>query len=115
MPTLIQASVIIPHYDRLDALTMTLNGLAAQTTPADQFEVIIVDDGSTSDVAGFLEGLSLPFVPRLLRQDNKGPAAARNHGAAVATGDLLIFLDADMIPAADKPGRVLPSGFLYSP
>jgi len=98
---LIRTSVIIPNYNRTDALLKTLSGLAAQTVPADQFEVILVDDGSTDDIPSAIRSLSLPFASRLLRQENQGPGAARNRGAELATGDLLIFLDADMIPASE--------------
>ena len=91
-------SVIVVHYEQHDDLERTLRSLARQTHPADRLEVIVVDDGST--VA--------PRVPagiRLIVQEDRGfrASAARNAGAAAATGDVLVFLDADTSP---EPGYV---------
>lgn len=89
-------SVVVVHYDQQAELDRTLHALARQDHPADRTEVIVVDDGSPVP----------PRVPegvRLLRQEDRGfrVAAARNAGAAAATGDVLVFLDADTAP---EPG-----------
>lgn len=89
-------SVVVVHYDQQAELDRTLRALARQDHPADRTEVIVVDDGSPVP----------PRVPdgvRLLRQEDRGfrVAAARNAGAAAATGDVLVFLDADTAP---EPG-----------
>ncbi|GIG36013.1 glycosyltransferase family 2 protein [Cellulomonas pakistanensis] len=89
-------SVVVVHYDQQAELDRTLRALARQDHPADRTEVIVVDDGSPVP----------PRVPdgvRLLRQEDRGfrAAAARNLGAAAATGDVLAFLDADTAP---EPG-----------
>lgn len=93
----IRISVIIPTYNRLDALELTLLALAKQTLPSDQFEVILVDDGSTEDIPAMLQSLDLPYTFHFLQQSHRGPAAARNLGASQAQGDILLFLDSDMI------------------
>ncbi|GAB5536312.1 MAG: hypothetical protein Rubg2KO_25610 [Rubricoccaceae bacterium] len=91
-------SVIVPTYNRPGPLRAALTALAALDYPRDQHEVIVVDDGSSEP----LEDLVAPFQEtapiRLLRQDNAGPAAARNAGAELATGTLLAFTDDDCSP-----------------
>ena len=57
-------------------------------------ELVVVDDGSTDTTAAIVEAIGDPRV-RLLRQDNAGPAAARNHGIAEASAELIAFCDAD--------------------
>ena len=91
-------SVIIPTWNRADALEATVRSALAQTLAPS--EVIVVDDGSTDGteaVAG-----ALPGGVRYLRQANAGVAAARNAGAAVATGRWLAFLDCEDAWAPEK-------------
>lgn len=84
-------SVIIPTRDRRALLGRTLESVFAQThQPA---EIIVVDDGSSDGTLEFVESLNNRV--RLVRQRHRGPGAARNAGAAVATGDYLAFLDSD--------------------
>jgi glycosyltransferase involved in cell wall biosynthesis len=92
-----EISVIIPCYNRSEALRLTLLALAQQTLPPDQFEVILVDDGSTEDLPGLLASLQLTYPLRFLQQPQRGPAAARNLGSSQAQGKVLLFLDSDMI------------------
>jgi glycosyltransferase involved in cell wall biosynthesis len=92
-----QISVVIPFYNRLEALQMTLNHLGDQTLPDELFEVIIVNDGSGSGLRDLTASLDLALALTVLCQDHKGPAAARNLGAANARGEILLFLDADML------------------
>lgn len=95
------ATIIIPYHNRVAALLKTLDGLAAQTISAEEFEVIVVDDGSSDDATDAILASARPFSLRLVRQQNEGPGVARNRGSMIARADLLIFLDADMIPAND--------------
>jgi glycosyltransferase involved in cell wall biosynthesis len=90
------ASVVIPTYNRKESLRETLRSLAQQTWPADRFEVIVVDDGSTDGTEEIVED-AFPLTLRYFRQSNQGSAAARNTGAEQATGNVLIFLDDDML------------------
>lgn len=78
-----RVSAIIPVYNEEKVVKNCLDSLKKQTIDC---EAIIVDDGSTDSSAGFAN----------CRQNHQGPGAARNLGAAKATGDVLVFVDADM-------------------
>src|SRR5437868_7409385 len=62
-----------------------------------KFEVIVIVDGSTDGTAAKLKELSCPFPLRIIEQPNRGQAAARNGGAEEAAGEIILFLDDDMI------------------
>src|SRR5437016_2066869 len=87
-----KASVIVPLYNKAPYIKRTLDSIATQTFA--DFEVIVVDDGSTDGGADVVAGYSDRRV-RLLRQANAGPGSARNRGMDEATGEYLTFLDAD--------------------
>jgi glycosyltransferase involved in cell wall biosynthesis len=88
-------SVIIPTRNRPEMLDRCLTALDRQTFPRDGFEVIVVDDGGT--VA--LEGIVARHAGvRLLRQENRGPAVARNAGIAAGTGEFIVLTDDDCRP-----------------
>lgn len=88
-------SVIVPTHARPERLACLLASLARQTIGAEQQEVVVVDDGSPPSRRP--ERASLPANALLLRQPRRGPAAARNAGAARARGALLAFIDDDCI------------------
>ncbi len=90
------ASVIIPTYNRKDSLLRTLDSLSQQTFPADDFEVIVVDDGG-QDGTDKIQELTFPFRLRYVYQENQSEHVARNNGAKNATGHLLMLLDDDII------------------
>ncbi len=94
-------SVVIPTFNRLDQLRRTLEGLAAQSGLSDAPQVVVVSDGSTDGTDEFLASPGVPLPVTAVRQVNQGPAAARNHGVGVATGDIIVFLDDDVVPAPD--------------
>lgn len=99
-------SVIIPVYNGATEILRCLNALAAQQPHDPALELIVVDDGSTDGTAAAVQAwrAAHPNVRlQLHSQANAGPAAARNHGAQLATGALLLLTDADCIPA---PGWV---------
>ncbi|MFN0072760.1 MAG: glycosyltransferase family 2 protein [Chloroflexota bacterium] len=96
-------SITVPTYNRVDNLRRLIHGLVAQTCPSTEFEVIIVDDGSTDATASFLGSLNPPFALRVIHQSNGGPAAARNRAIQEAVGSIVLFLDDDVIP---DPGLV---------
>jgi GT2 family glycosyltransferase len=77
---------------------MSLSALTRQTLPSDRFEVMVVDDGSSDHTQDVVAGLRLPRSFRYIRQSNQGAAVARNRGGAQAAGDVLVFLDSDLIP-----------------
>ncbi|HLM57547.1 MAG TPA: glycosyltransferase family A protein [Pyrinomonadaceae bacterium] len=87
-----RVSVIIPLYNKAAHVRRSLDSVAAQTF--DDFEVIVVDDGSTDGgERAAAEYADARF--RLVSQKNAGPGAARNRGIREASGELLAFLDAD--------------------
>src|SRR5216684_3041492 len=84
-------SAIIPAYNAEATLARAIDCCLAQTHPL--YEIIVVDDGSTDGTADIARRYAEPV--RLERKKNGGPSSARNHGARVAQGDWLAFLDAD--------------------
>lgn len=91
-------SVVVPTYNGERYLRHTLDSLAAQTYEA--LEVIVVDDGSTDDSRGIAR--SHACEPRVVAQQNKGVAVARNRGMAVASGEWIAFLDQDDLWHRDR-------------
>ena len=94
-------SIVIPTFNRRRALERTLAGLAAQTPIDHEFEVIVVSDGSTDGTDDWLRSGATPLPVSAHFQQNSGPASARNRGVAAAEGTLVLFLDDDVVPAAD--------------
>lgn len=90
-------AVVIPTYDRIDALPEVLAALEAQHEPP-PFEVVVVDDGSRDGTGDWLEKRRWSVPARVLRQENRGPAAARNAGVAAAEGRWVAFLGDDTVP-----------------
>ena len=90
-------SVVIPTYNRMDTLPEVLDALDAQEGAPD-FEVLVVDDGSTDDTWDFLENRPSKVPTIKLRQENAGPARARNWGVEQASGDRVAFLGDDTVP-----------------
>jgi glycosyltransferase involved in cell wall biosynthesis len=94
---LIDASVIIPTYNRAAKLRSCLAALSNQTQPASDFEVIVVVDGSTDETVQMLTDLKTPFSLQVIYQPNAGQPLALNHGASEARGRIAIFLDDDIV------------------
>lgn len=96
-------SVVIPTYNRADVLRRTLNLLTLQTLDRRAFEVIIVDDGSTDATPDVLREWVAKDILKLktFTQPNAGAGVARNRGLDAATGDIVVFLGDDMLPAPD--------------
>ena len=91
-------SIVIPTRDRNDLLALCLGRLApgVQTLSADRYEIIVSDD-SVSGAAQAFVAERFPWV-RHTMGPRRGPAANRNHGATLATGELIVFLDDDCLP-----------------
>lgn len=92
-------SVVIPAYNRARTIGKAINSVLDQTLPV--CEIIVVDDGSTDDLAGALA----PYgdqISLIRHTDNQGAAAARNTGVAAAQGNYIAFLDSDDHWTPDK-------------
>jgi len=85
-------SVVIPAYNASPYIQDCVSSVLAQTDP--DFEVLVVDDGSTDDTAAQVKAVTDPRI-RLIQRPNGGLAAARNTGIQAAQGELVAFLDAD--------------------
>lgn len=96
-----EASIIIPTYNRRDTLKRVLNSLFNQTYPKDAYEVVVIDDGSKDDTGAMVKKLNSPCSFKYLWQEKKGPAAARNYGLSEARGEVIIFIDSDIIVGSD--------------
>lgn len=97
----VQVSVIIPVFNGGATLPLCLRALADSRQPAS--ECLVIDDGSTDDSASLAEQFGATV---LSTGGRRGPAIARNLGARHATGDLLLFIDADVAVHPDAIGRI---------
>lgn len=91
---MIKYSVIVPAYNSAGTIEHCLKALTQQSINMEACEVIVVDDGSTDRTDDIIK----KFPVKYIRQPNRGPAAARNHGAAKAAGEVLLFTDSDCVP-----------------
>jgi glycosyltransferase involved in cell wall biosynthesis len=100
-------SVVIPTYNRKESLRCTLDGLARQNYPFDDFEAVVVSDGSTDGTAEMLAEYvrSAPYALQVVCQANGGPSRARNRGIQEARHDVIVFLDDDVEPVPEFLSR----------
>ncbi len=96
----IKISVIIPTYNRSDILLKTLDALNRQKFLTDNFEIIIINDGSSDDtenkVTKYLK-INKDLNAKYLKQKNSGQGIARNNGIAHCKGDIIVFIGDDII------------------
>jgi glycosyltransferase involved in cell wall biosynthesis/peptidoglycan/xylan/chitin deacetylase (PgdA/CDA1 family) len=91
-------SVVVPTYNRCDVLiSRTLPAIFEQDLPVTEYEIVVVVDGSTDGTIEALREVRPPGTLRIVEQPNRGPSVARNNGIQAARGDLLLFLDDDII------------------
>lgn len=103
-------SVVVPLFNGSRFIAHTLTSIAEQTAVERgevDLEVVVVDDGSSDD--GPTMAAAHWVQPTVIRQEQKGVAAARNHGAAVARGDWLAFLDQDDLWHASRLELIAPT------
>lgn len=93
----LRASAIVPVYNCASTLGSCLDALQAQTVDAHDYEILVVDDGSTDGSAA----VAARHGVAVIRQDHAGAGAARNQGAQQARGAILLFTDADCEPLPD--------------
>jgi GT2 family glycosyltransferase len=95
-----RVSVVIPTFNRKKILVKAIRAHVAQSALSEIKEILVVDDGSTDGTAVQVSALtsetSVPIHYR--RQSNRGQAAARNLGIQEATGEIILFMDDDIIP-----------------
>ncbi len=105
-----RVSVVVSTYNRVDELRGLIGALEAQTLPADQFEVVIVDDGSTDATPTFLAELAdhpTMTVTGMVNAVNSGPAVGRNNGVKAARADVIAFTDDDCRPVPEWLEEIL--------
>ena len=95
-----EVSIIIPTYNRADLIRESLDSIFAQSYR--NYEIIVVDDGSTDDTGSVLQPLVEQGVIRYIYQQNRGESAARNRGIVEASGRYIAFLDSDDLFEPDK-------------
>jgi glycosyltransferase involved in cell wall biosynthesis len=95
-------SVVIPSFNYAQYLSRALDSVLSQRDS--NYEVVVVDDGSTDNTADVVRSYQLEFSNKIayVFQHNRGLSAARNHGISLASGEYLLFLDADdeLLPGA---------------
>jgi len=104
LDTMPRVSIVVPAYNAEATLERCLHACLHQTYP--NTEVILVDDGSIDATPRIAAAFPIHYV----QQQNRGPAAARNRGAAEGEGDFVAFTDADCVPAPDWIEQLL-AGF----
>ncbi len=90
-------SIIVATYNRIGELRELVASLEAMDYPSDDFEWVVVDDGSSDGTADYIKELDTDFDIQYHFQQNQGPGAARNRAMAEARGQYFIFLDSDVI------------------
>lgn len=93
-------SVVIPFHNRIDWTKEAIRSVLNQTHQA--IEIIVVDDGSTDDVASIIDLANSDSRVRYTKQQKAGPAKARNTGIAIAKGEYIAFLDSDDLFLPEK-------------
>ena len=87
-------SIIVPVYNGEETIKECLEALLDQSVARNEYEIIVVNDGSCDGTEELVRGYDVTLLP----QPNLGPAAARNRGAREARGEILLFTDADCAP-----------------
>ena len=98
-------SVILPVYNRADTIERAVRSVLDQHF--EDFELIVIDDGSSDDSAALVEAIADPRIKLLRLDGNRGGNAARNAGIRTATSDLIAFLDSDDAYLPAKLGTVV--------
>jgi GT2 family glycosyltransferase len=99
---MIDVSVVVPTYNRVEMLQRVIPTLLAQDLPRDRFEVLVCDSNSSDGTASYLASIAAE-VPNVqhLPGPYSGRAAARNAGIAAAKGEIVLFNDADILASED--------------
>lgn len=96
-PGSLAASVVVPVLNRPDGIATLVEALRNQDLAHEEWELIVVDNGSTDGTWEYLQSLTEGWI-RVVREQNRGPSAARNHGIRQTRGRILAFIDSDCVP-----------------
>jgi len=92
----VRVSVVVPTHNRKDKLLACLRALERQSVLPQEFEVLVIDDGSTDGTQEAVQSAVFPFPLRYFRQEPSGPGAARNLAIGKAVGELVLFIGDDI-------------------
>jgi GT2 family glycosyltransferase len=93
----LKISVIVATHDRRDVLARTLPTLLSQDFPTDEYEVVVVIDGSSDGTRELLDETKSNCALKVIEQSNRGLAAARNAGLKAVRGEVVLFIDDDLV------------------
>jgi glycosyltransferase involved in cell wall biosynthesis len=102
---MVRASVVIPVFNGATTIARAVGSALGQRFDG-KFEVIVVNDGSIDTTAEILDSYGTQI--KVISQDNRGPAAARNAGTVISNGEYLVFLDADDAFTTNKLAATVP-------
>lgn len=101
-PAALLITVAIPTYNRGAFLRQTLEGLTRQTIPAEQFEILVIDNNSRDDTRTVVDAFSTAHpAPRYLLEKQQGLDYGRNRAIAEARGEIIVFADDDILMKPD--------------
>jgi glycosyltransferase involved in cell wall biosynthesis len=107
-------SVIVCTYNRADYLCKVLASLSNQTLSKSDFEIVLIDDGSSDHTRDIVESFQRNLPINYFYQNNAGLASAKNHGIYASQGEILLFLDDDDVAAPSLLGEHIETHRLYS-
>ncbi len=94
-------SVVIPTHNRREILKKSVESFYDQSFPDKEFELVVIDDHSTDGTSEMIAGLSPSFDLIYDKSDKRGPARARNIGIQKARGEIILFIDSDIVAHPD--------------
>lgn len=106
--SLVKLSVIVPTYNEERGIERTLRSISQQTLPRKDYEIIVVDGGSTDRTVEIASNYADTVIPQI----HKGVGGARNDGALIARGTILVHTDADVVVSKDWLEKIVS---LFSP
>lgn len=90
-------SIVIPAYNRTIELQQCLNTIEDQTFPHTNFEVLVIDDGSSKAISDIIEQKKYSFLLKVIRIEHSGPSCAKNVGIKNAFSDYIVFFEDDVV------------------
>lgn len=94
-------SIIMPTYNNLERLKLTLSFLEQQDMEKERFDIFLVNDGSSDGTREFLDSYKSELNLHIIHQENKGQASARNKALSMAEGTYVLFMDDDVVAEQD--------------